>query len=283
MRTTLTAILLFTLAWPAALTAEVVLRPSSEAKAAAPPIRPQANALTPPAEKTEKPEDVLIVPFYEVDTTDPTGTTTYFAVRNVAYRPVDLEVRYQASDGAPLRNELVTLAGNETLIRNVRLVSGLPVDPDGFARGFIVIVQTSVSGSTLLVGDYFQIDPGNAFATGQRMASVDEFCTLTEVRFLDFGAGTELRLMINDPRGSDPVSDPASVVVHPFRQDGTAIPTTNIYTDDFAFEISASDFATSSFGTFVFEFTNSSGGLVYAEYSAFGQFSVGLNGACTAP
>ena len=115
------------------------------------------------------------------------------------------------------------------------------------------------------------------------MASLDELCNLTEVRYLDFGAGTELRLLIAEPQGSDPVFDPASVVVHPIRQDGTLLPKTEVYTDEFAFVVSASDFTGSAFGTLIFDFLNSGGGLVYAEYSAFGQFSVGLNGACISP
>lgn len=282
MRTVLTTALLFTLALPTALPAEVVLRPH-DPEAAARPIRQPANPLTPPAEKTDKPEETFIVPFFEVDTNNEEGTTTFFAVSNVSYQTVDVAVRYQALDGTELRQDFVRLGALETLVRNVRFVGGLPADPDGFARGFIVVLQNSVMGTSLLVGDYFQVDPGNAFATGQRMASLDDLCIVNQVRFLDFGSGTELRLLINEPQGSDPARDPASVVVYPNLQDGTVLQPTDIYTDDYAFEVSASDFTTSAFGTLLFEFSNSSGGLVYAEYSAFGQFSVGLNGACTVP
>lgn len=282
MRTTLTTALLVTLSLPTTVSAEVVLRPY-DPKAATLPIRQQAYASAPPAEKVDEPEDTLVVPFYEVDTTDPGGTTTLFAVRNTFSQPVDIRVRYQAPDGTALRQDSVTLAGRETLTRNVRDVAGLPADPDGFARGFIVILQTSRLGSGLLVGDYFQVDVDDAFATGQRMASLDELCDLTEVRFLDFGAGTELRLLIAAPQGSDPVLDPASVEVHPIREDGTLLPKTEIYTSDFALVLNASDFTGTGSGTLIFDFLNSGGGLVYAEYSADGLFSVGLNGACLAP
>jgi hypothetical protein len=282
MRTTLTTALLFTLALPTTLAAEVVLR-RHDPKAATLPVRQAAYALASAAEKIDEPQETLVVPFYEVDTTDPAGTTTLFAVRNVFSNSVDIEVRYQAPDGSAQRLEPVTLAGFETLTRNVRDVAGLPADPDGFARGFIVIVQTSLQGSGLLVGDYFQVDVGNAFATGQRMASLDELCDLTEVRFVDFGEGTELRLLIAAPQGSNPVLDPASVEVHPILEDGTVLPKTEIFTDDFALVVSASDFTGSAFGTLIFDFQNSGGGLVYAEYSADGQFSVGLNGACIVP
>ena len=123
----------------------------------------------------------------------------------------------------------------------------------------------------------------NAFAAGQRMATLEDLCSLTDVRFLDFGSGTELRMLINAPQGSDPLQDPPSVVVTPILLDGTVLPQTVVFTDDFAFSASASDFSISAFGTLLFDFQNSNGGLVYAEYSAFGEFSVGLNGACLTP
>jgi hypothetical protein len=282
MRTTLTTALLLTLALPATLPAEVVLRPL-DLTAAELPILRQAHTPAPPAEKVDERQQALFVPFYEVDATDPAGTTTLYAVRNVSSQPVDIEIRYQAPDGTALRGDVMTLAGRATLTRNLRDIGGLPVDPGGFARGFIVILQTSRLTAPYLVGDYIQVDVGNSFATAQRMASPDDLCGLTEARFLDFGAGTELRLMIAQPQGPNPVSDPASVIVTPITEDGTLLPQTEIYTNQFAVRVSASDFTGSAFGTLVFDFQNSGGGLVYAEYSAGGRFSVGLNGACLTP
>lgn len=282
MRATLTTALLFTLALPATLPAETVLRPS-DPQAGALPIHQRAYESSSPTEKLNQPEEVLVVPFFEVDTTDPSGNTTLFAVRNVFSNSLDIAIRYQAPDGTELRQDFLTLAGFETLTRNVRDVAGLPVDPDGFARGFIVVLQNSLQGSGLLVGDYFQVDAGNDFATGQRMASLDELCDLTDVRFADFGAGTQLRLLINAPQGSNPVLDPPSVEVFPVLEDGTLLPKTEIYTTDFALALSASDFTGAAFGTLLFDFQNSGGGLVFAEYSARGRFSVGLNGACIVP
>jgi len=282
MRATLITALLLALAVPTTLRAEVVLR-RDDSTAVAPPIRRPAEAAASLVEKIDEPQEILLVPFFEVDTTDPAGTTTLFAVRNIFSQPVDIEIRYQGMDATPLGQEVRTLAGRQTLTRNLRDVAGLPADPDGFARGFIVVLQTSRTGSGLLVGDYFQVDVGNAFATGQRMASLDELCNLTEARFADFGSGTELRLLINAPQGSDPVFDPPSVEVTPILEDGTLLPKTKIFTNDFAIEVTASAFTVAPFGTLLFDFTNSGGGLVYAEYSAQGQFSVGLNGACLAP
>jgi hypothetical protein len=281
MRTTLITVLLLALVLPTALPAEVVLRPDLPTTVAQPVRRPADRAAS-LAEKVDEPQEALVVPFFEVDTTDPAGTTTLFAVRNTFSQPVDVEIRYQASDGTALHQDRLTLAGRATLTRNLRDVAGLSVDPDGIARGFIVVLQTSRQGAGLLVGDYFQVDVGNAFATGQRMASLDELCLLTEARFVDFGAGTELRLLIGTPQGSDPVFDPPSVEVTPILEDGTLLPKTRVFTNEFAIAVSASDFTGARFGTLIFDFFNSGGGLAYAEYSAEGQFSVGLNGACLA-
>ncbi len=49
------------------------------------------------------------------------------------------------------------------------------------------------------------------------------------------------------------------------------------------FELSAADFTGLSFGTLIFDFSNSNGGWIYGEYSADGLFSVGLNPTCTVP
>lgn len=282
MRTALITALLLALAVPTTLTAEVVLRRSGPAASAA-PVRQPADGSASLAEKVDEPQQALVVPFFEVDASDPSGTTTLFAVRNVFSQPVDIEIRYQAPDGTALRQDLETLAGRATLTRNLRDVPGLPVDPDGFSRGFIIVLQTSRNGSPLLVGDYFQIDVGNAFATGQRMASLDDLCLLTEARFADFGVPSELRLVIGTPQGSNPIFDPPSVEVTPILEDGTLLPKTRVFTDEFAIKVSSADFTAAPFGTLVFDFFNSGGGLVYAEYSAQGQFSVGLNGACLSP
>lgn len=275
------AALLLGLAFSAPLDAEVVVR--AAAPDAVRPLPGRAGPADPPVGKRDLPQTTLIVPFYEVDTTSPGGTTTLFAVRNTEAARVDVEIRYQAPDGTPLHLEVETLDLRETLTRNLRDVAGLPVDPDGFTRGFVVVVQTSVTTRSLLVGDYFQVDVDDAFATGERMMSPDDLCRLAEVRALDFGSGTELHFLLEAPQGSDPVNDPASVQVQVFDEGGVERPPPLlIYSDEFSFELSASDLSGLAFGTLVFEFAGG-GGHVYAEYSADGLFSVGLDGACLLP
>jgi len=284
---TIALALSLSLTLPSTLVAgEVVLRthpPETAPSAVRPLIQPKAGSPTALlGEKVDEPADILLVPFFDVDTLDGSGTTTLFAVRNTSTNSIELDLRYLAPSSLILRQDLVTLGPRETLTRNVRDVPGLPADPDGHARGYIAIVLHSMAPTpNNLVGDYLQVDVGNNFATGDRLVSFLDLCEEQEIRFLDFGAGTELRLLINNPQGPDPMTNSPSFTVTPLSEDGGSFPSTDVYTDKFAVTLSASDFTGLGFGTLVFDFSNSGGGLVYGEYSAGGKFSVGLNGACT--
>ncbi len=281
MRTTLTTTALFlTLLSPTALSAEVVIRPHDRA-AAAQPHRSPGDEPGSAAGKIDEPAVGLYVPFYEVDTTDPAGTTTLFAVRNRTSDPIVLDVYYRAPDGTTLRHDVETLAGSATLSRNVRDVGGLPADPDGFTRGY-VYVRTQTDEPDL-EGDYLQVDVGNDFATGERMIRRADLCGSAEIRFLDFGAGTELRFFIANPQGADPMTDPSTMTVRVFDESGKLIDGGDVLTDQKSLELAASDFTTASFGTLLLSFHEDSAGAVYADYSAGGRFSVGLNGGCWEP
>lgn len=245
------------------------------------PARTDGAVLT---QKVDAPADVFLVPFYLVDTTDPFGTTTLFAVRNRSASNLDLSVQYVSPALDVMRQDNLTLGPRETLTRNVRDVAGLPADPDGFRRGF---VRTTVTGSPPgvdnLTGDFLQVDVAGNFATGDRLFTAADLCDEQEIRFLDFGDGTLLRILINSPQGGDELGDPPSVTVGVLGEDGAVFPATDIFTGLFMIELTAADFTTLDFGTLLFDFSNSSGGFVFAEYSAGGRFSVGMNGACTAP
>lgn len=280
MRTAFAAVLTFALTLPSAVAGQVILRPHDPV-AAERAVESSGAALGVLESKIDEPASLLFVPFYEVDTDSASGTTTLFAVRNITAAPLDLDVRYRAPDGTVLRQDLVSLAARETLSRNVRDVAGLPADPDGFARGF-VMVQVDAPPGTMVVGDYLQVDVGDDFATGDRMVSLADLCDLAEVRFFDFGAGTELRILVNVPRGTEP-GDPPTFTVTPYGEDGATFPATDVFVDTFTVRLDAADFTGLAFGTLVFNFSPASGGLVYAEYSADGRFSVGMNGACVTP
>lgn len=271
------------LALPSALAAQVVVRPHDPA-ASGRPLKPRSQSFGILGEKVDQPADILFVPFYEVDTLHPSGTTTLFAIRDTTTSPVTLNVLYLSPTGDLLREDQVNLLPQQTLTTNIRDVGGLATDVNGVARGYAAVVLSSMVPTAFnLVGDYLQVDTANNFAAGDRMVSFFDLCDTQEIRFLDFGAGTELRFLLGGPQGSDPMSDPPSFTVTPFDENGFALPSSDVYTSQYALELPASSFTTESFGTLVFDLSNSAGGVVYAEYSAEGKFSVGMNGACTEP
>lgn len=228
-------------------------------------------------------DETLFVPFFTVDAGNPSGTTTLFAVRNKTATPLELLIDYLTTAGGLMAQEEIIIADGATTSRNLRDVSGLVVGEDGFARGYVrvrVVGPAPPPGVTQIAGDFFQVDVGNAFATGERMIREDDLCNAGEIRFLDFGSGTRLRILIAEPQGAGAEGDPASFTVSARGEDGAVFATEDYFTDQNVIDLTAAEFSTLAFGSLVFDFTASSGGFVYAEYSADGKFSVGLNFTC---
>lgn len=255
--------------------------PATAPPATAPPVTRSTDPASGLVPRVDSPSTVLLVPFYEVDTLSPTGTTTLFAIRNLTDNPTTLSIAYLSTTGA-LHSETVMVGPLETYTRNVRDVAGLGVEGDGFARGLIRVgpAPGTVQPANL-TGDFLQVNVRDNFATGDRMIQAADVCNYIEVRFLTFGSGTEFRLLVNNPQGTDPATDFPSVSLQVYGEDGnyyagfnffTNSPTVYFNTDDLALPI--------AFGTIVFSFDHSNGGFVYAEYSAEGKFSVGMNGSC---
>lgn len=263
--------------WTTQLAAEVVLRPHDPAASLRTPQLDTEKALV-PLTKVDQPATLLIVPFFIVDTTNPSGTATLFAMRNLEVAQVAVEIEYFTPSFNLIRQDLLTVGARETLSVNVRDIAGLPADGDGLARG---LVRLTSSGSA--VGDFFQVDVGGNFATGDRLISASDFCDQHEIRFLDFGSGTDLWMILNIPQGSDPDVDPPSASVSILSEDGASFPGADIYTDQGLTKLTAADFTGLDFGTLVFNMANSGGGFLFAGYSADGRFSVGVNSACVIP
>jgi hypothetical protein len=178
----------------------------------------------------------------------------------------------------------VTLDPFETRTFNLRDNPGLAADGDGFARGFVEITTTGNSDQTpVLAGDYFQVDVGDNFATGDRLVRGSDLCDDATVRFLELplpGSGTRLTVWIANPRGSGP-ADPPSFTVRVFDEPGNEVGVpTEFRVDAHALELEASLLSALSFGTLRFDFGNSNGGTVYAESSAQGRFSIGVTSQC---
>lgn len=223
----------------------------------------------------------LLVPFYLVDKDDPGGTQTLLAVRNLTGDPVTADLEYLTLNGTSQRKDSITLGPTETRTVSLRDVGGLAVDPDGFARGFVrILTGGSPDGTPVLAGDFFQVDVAENFATGDRLVRQADVCTDASIRFLDFGGGTRLTIWLTNPRGTG-AAKPFSFTVQAYDESGAPVGgTTSVKTTLHAIELQASVFTNLTFGTLKFDFTNSLGGTVYAEYNADERFSVGVVSQC---
>lgn len=228
--------------------------------------------------------EVLGVPYFKVDETSPVGTTTLFAVRNLTGGSVSGEIEYFTTGGASQRTDALSLGPYDTVTVNLRDIPGLITGMDGFARGYVMITTAGNPDMTpVLAGDFFQVDVGNNFATGDKLFRVIGLCQHASVRSLRFplpGSGTQLAIWIENPRGVGG-GDPPSFTVQAYDENGNAVGAqTVVKTTLHALSFDASVFTGLDFSTLRFNFSNSAGGTVYAEASTEGRFSVGVSAQC---
>jgi hypothetical protein len=228
----------------------------------------------------------LLVPSYRVDTLNPSGTTTLYAVRNLTDSAVTAHLEYFDVSGTSQRADSITLDPNDTQTVNVRDVAGLAADLDGYARGYVEISTAGDPHQTpVLGGDFFQVDVADNFATGDKLVrSSTDLCTESSIRFLAFpsaGSGTRLAVWLVNPRGAG-LGDPASFTVQAFDENGTPQGSSfSIHTADKTLELEAADFAGAlAFGFLRFDFSASNGGVVYSEAQAEGRYSIGMTNQC---
>ena len=221
----------------------------------------------------------LIVPGFEVDLSDPDGPGTLFAVRNTTDSPRTVEVNYYPFDvrDAPLRTDTIDLGPQENAPVNVGTnVSGLLVE-NNMATGLILINQAG-GGADDLQGDYFRVDFTNDFATGDRMVRPEELCAVQEIRYVNFGGGTQLRLLLDDP----PLDAGVAFTYTAYAGDGSiVVDEGEFFTSNNLVLVDQEELVPGqNFGTLVLDFSPSGSGWASAEYSAFGRFSLELNSAC---
>ncbi len=220
----------------------------------------------------------LVVPGFEVEVDDPQGATTYFAVRNTTGQELLGRADYfGVASTEPLRSDAFILGPRATLTRNVGSdLSGLEIE-DGLATGFILVTEVASTMAPNLQGDYFRLDRGNDFATGDRLVRTADFCLRQEIRFVDFGSGSQLRILLNRPRGEEAPSFSFTAC----DEAGTTVASGDVSTSDYLSVLDIGELVGGTdFGTVLFDFSSSGGGWASAKYSAFGRFSVELNAAC---
>lgn len=266
--------------------AEVVVRP------AAPGAMPRPRPVT----KVEVPTSSLLLPFFLVDTEDPGGITTLFAVRNESEGEVLASIRYYRTDRVltdPLATQAISLGGKEVLTINLRDKVGplhLPIDADGFARGYVAI--SSETNDAVLQGDTIFVDTTQAFAQGDRLidtgaaSAQNGLCQRYETRYLNGGGftGTVVRFWVD---ALEPPSDEVPLVVFytVYDEAGTAQVSSTINSSTVAFEVPVQQIVNVGpitgppFGVIEFEFDGTVGH-VSTVMNAAGLYSVGFAGAC---
>lgn len=232
----------------------------------------------------------FLVPSYLVDKSSAFGRTTLLAVRNAGAPTLQVQFTYLDVRADVIRTTTHPVPPNGVRTVNVRDVAGLPTGPDGLSRGMVLV--TGPAGAQLSA-DFFQVDPGQAFATGDRMVDVTRtyLCDLWDVRYLEGGAftgGTDLTLLFNVAPGTFPESERAATFSL-FDEQGEFLAAVDLFTSVNLVELPMSDLIDQlpglpPFGSMEIIFLPASqGGFVSAVYSAEDQFSVGLTGTCLTP
>ena len=247
------------------------------------------EASLPSADKTDVAGMQLLLPLYLVDKENFNGVTTLFGVRNELDTSADIEIRYfrAGAPQAPQRTDIVTLVAKQVLPINIASVESLQVDPDGIARGYVVIEAITEGAS--IQGEYFRVTSNEDFATGFRLLNMDpasahnDLCSLFSIRFLNgggFDSGTTYIIWLEADQAPDPGT--AVLAYSVYDQAGQLLFNNLFFTDDVAFEVSAAALLSpfsEDFGAIEFNFIETVGH-VSAILSADNRYSVGIEASC---
>ncbi|MEM6793603.1 MAG: GDSL-type esterase/lipase family protein, partial [Acidobacteriota bacterium] len=241
----------------------------------------------------------LLLPYYEVDTTDPNGLTTLWSVRNETESSAQVAVQYFAPDTPQSfqRCELVDLPPRGIKTFDVRSASSLETDSDGVARGYILF--RGLEENSDLEGDAFVITPNENFASGQRLLRLgtddprQDLCAAQTVRFLlggGFSGGTTFRIWFEADGPVDPAEQIVNYAVYS-EAGGEPVLSAQLPTREAAFEVDIENLlgpflGTVDFGAVEFTFSGEVGGRsrlghVSATLDALGAYSVGLEAVCS--
>lgn len=263
-----------------------LLIPLSLALAASAASEPRASSSADPEAKRAVTAARLLVPFFEVDLTDPGGATTLFSVRNETLQAVDVRISVFAPDSpqSPFHSEVVTLAGKQLRSIDVR---ALLAGETGVVTGYVV--AETVDGGAVIQGEYFQIKPTEDFANGSRLVNVDresqdnDLCSVFSIRFLNggpFSGGTVFTFWLDldvAPQGTDVITYAI------YNEGGELIFFANLPANEVVFQVSAEELTAlgpTSFGVIEIQLNGGVLGHVSAVMSALGRYSVGLEAAC---
>ncbi len=262
--------------------------------------RPLDDPAAPPAAAKEGTVGAqLLLPLYSVDTVNPGGPTTLFAVRNESTTQVDVIIRYYGADRPDQPQSEQTIALGKKAVRTFNIGSevqilNLQVDPDGFARGYVTLATEQ--GEAVIHGDFFQLNDAQNFASGARLVNIDpssngnDLCNRFSMRFLDsalfFSSGTVFTVWIQADEPLDGTAFSYSVYNEAGGDErlSSDFPASNV-----AFQVSANLLMSADpgldleFGAIEFQFPGGLVGHISAVMSAFDRYSVGYEATCLDP
>ena len=236
----------------------------------------------------------LLLPYYRVDRTRSDGETTLLAIRNPSPSLVRVEVEFFGLASNLLAERAYDLDPREIRTLNLRDLPALQGGAGGIARGYVIVSQLPRRGSPSVgvSGDYFRIDPGENFATGDRMIDMTEtyLCDAWDFRYLEgggFSGGTTLELLVAEAPGTGD-SAPVAATISLYDEAGDLQAMAELKTSARVFEVDVTEILfprrgrnQTGFGAAVIVFSEASGGgLVAGRYSADGRYSISIPGSC---
>ena len=267
---------------------------------ASPPVEPAPVApsgeLAP--RYTDVTADAFMVPFFRFERGNLTGETTLIAIRNASDQAHDVDVTYWVDhvfdpDAEPDLVQSFSLIADEVVTLNLRDLAELDggAGDDNIIKGWLMVQHRDATGDPLSA-DWFQVDPGENFATGGRMIDIDHTytCAQWDFRYITgsgFEGGTELRVFIDTPLGLGTPSFNVSFFSEAGAFLGSVNAVTNRQVADVDVEAELLSLLPGSLpenGSMVITFSEgTNGGIVLGTYSAEDRYSIGLNGTCIVP
>jgi hypothetical protein len=230
------------------------------------------------------PAPTLLLPHYQVEVDNPDGLTTLMAVRNESGAVQELTASFFNSHGMLDATMTFSLAPHAVKTFNLRDVTELEPDVDGFTRGYAVVEPTAGPGAAVIGGDYFRVEPDEDFATGGALVDLSTAqCQNWTARYLNggpFDGGTLFTFYVDEPQGIE-LTDPPTLLGIVYDEDGFAVGDFELRTAFHSFTLPATGFPfdDSAFGTVELSF-NGTVGVVLADHRASGRFSVGAEATC---
>jgi hypothetical protein len=211
-----------------------------------------------------------------------TALTTLAAVHNPLGEAIVVHASFRPNDGSEIVEEEYDLPAHATWTRNLRDVAA-----GALRMGSLIVTATKVSNGQAVPigGDYFVIDPGQNFASGNELLDwTDGGCELWDARMLNGGAfdgGT--RFFFYTPDNPPGPLTHLIAVGDVYTEAGVFAGVLQVRSTGSATEIAASEIAgLPAFAAIEWTLVQGKGAIM-TTFSAAGRYSVGVSSICRDP